>query len=267
MQAVGRRRRPRSACTRSRSGAEPTKAASTALGADAAADRPAVAERRPDPVHAARGPAPAAAVGERIGFALQVTEAAPFTVELAEPAVTLAALPAGRHPARHDAQGRVRRPDHASRRAAASLADKAEGRTRVYAEFPEATAQDAEGDGSVHRASWRTSARRASRCWRPATHGGATITLIRTFDLEITHGVRGHFAGGAGEGRCPGEHGQGDGEVERVKTFAGPVTVRLSPHDGLECPETVTIPAGQDGGGGRGQGRRDGVAGPAEYSG
>ena len=35
-------------------------------------------------------------------------------------------------------------------------------------------------------------------------------------------------------------------KVDRLKSFNGPVVVLLSPNDGLECPEKVTIPKGKD---------------------
>jgi hypothetical protein len=177
-------------------------------------------------------------------LALQVTEAAPFSVELQPATVT---LPRYQHapvlivtkrkagfdtPISFTARG-------------GQLADKKEGRTRVYAEFPEATARTLEVAGSVHSKILSNLGRTRIEVLASAEHAGRTITLVRTFDLEI----RTAFAviadpapvklvsGGAGRVRL---------KVERVKSFAGAVAVHLSPPDGLECPEVVTVPSGTD---------------------
>ena len=78
-----------------------------------------------------------------------------------------------------------------------------------------------------------------------ALHRGRRITLARTFDLEI----RPAFALKADKKPlllAAGGSGKAVVRIERMKTFAGPVTVALSPPDGLECPDKVVVPAGKD---------------------
>ena len=82
-------------------------------------------------------------------LALQVTEAAPFTVELAEPTVTLPRYQQAAIPLVTTRKSGFDAPITFTARGG-QIADKNEGRTRVYAEFPVAKARDGKVSGSVH---------------------------------------------------------------------------------------------------------------------
>ena len=124
------------------------------------------------------------------------------------------------------------------------LADKNAGRTRVYAEFSEATAKELKMAGSVHSRILANLGKSRIEVLASATDKGRKITLIRTFELEIRTAFTVAVdpaplklaAGSATKVRLT---------VDRVKTFTGPVTVKLSPANGLELPESVVIPRGQ----------------------
>ena len=178
-------------------------------------------------------------------FALQVTESTPFTVELAEPTVTLpryqqAAIPLvlTRKPGFDAAITFTAR--------GGQLADKNEGRTRVYAEFPTATPKELQVNGSVHSRILANLGKTRIEVLASAVHDGRKITLIRSFELEI----RTAFTVAAPVEPlklAPGNALKVRLTVERVKSFAGPVTLKLQPAAGLELPETVVIPRGETG--------------------
>jgi hypothetical protein len=176
-------------------------------------------------------------------FALQVTETSPFTVELAEPTVT---LPRYQHAEIPLVTTRKAGFDAAITFTArgGQLAPKDEGRTRVYAEFPEATAKEAKVKGSVHSRILSNLGKTRIEVLATGVDRGRRITLIRTFELEI----RTAFTVAADP--TPVKLAAGNSTkaritVDRVKSFDGSVTVRLSPANGLEVPEKVVIPRGQ----------------------
>ena len=79
-----------------------------------------------------------------------------------------------------------------------------------------------------------------------AVHEGHTITLIRTFELEI----RTAFTVAAPTTPlklAPGESIKVRLAVDRVKNFTSPVTVKLQAVTGLDLPEKATIPRGETG--------------------
>ncbi len=183
-----------------------------------------------------------ASVSDR--FSLQVTEPSPFTFELSEALVTLSRYQQAPVPI-----VTTRKPGFDSAitftARGGQLADKAEGRTRVYAEFPEATAKTPKVSGSVHSRILTNLGKTRIEVLASAMHAGRQITFIRSFDLEIKTAFAITTAKDPVK-LTPGGTTKVRVKVDRLKTFAGPVVVHLSPNDGLECPEMVTIPKGQD---------------------
>jgi hypothetical protein len=176
-------------------------------------------------------------------LALQVTPPSPFTVELAEPTVTLARYQHADIPLVITRKMGFDAPITFTARGG-QLADKNEGRTRVYAEFPEATRTDTKVSGSIHSRILSNLGKTRIEVLASAIHEGRRITLIRSFELEI----RTAFTLPASMTPVklnPGETIRVRVAVERVKTFQGPVRVKLTPTAGLQLPEAVVIPGGQ----------------------
>lgn len=178
-------------------------------------------------------------------FAVQVTPPSPFTFELPDALVTLpryqkAAIPA--------VTTRVAGFDGPIAFAVkgGQLGDKAEGRTRVYAEFPPATAAQPKVSGTAVSKILSNLAKARIDVTATGTHAGRTVNLTRTFDLDL----RAAFSV-AGEPKSiallPGDSRKVRLTVDRLNSFAGPVKLRLAPQSGLEFPETATIPAGETG--------------------
>ena len=181
-------------------------------------------------------------LGDRL--ALQVTESAPFAVELAEATVTLPRYQQAAIPLVTTRKAGFEAPIHFTARGG-QLADKAEGRTRVYAEFPLATAKAPKVSGSVHSRILSNLGKTRIEVLASATHAGRTITLIRTFTLEIRTAFTLTTDSAPVKIKAGGTIRVRLG-ARRVKTFAGPVTVHLSPAGGLELPEKVVIPRDKD---------------------
>ena len=178
-------------------------------------------------------------------LAVQVTEGTPFSVELAEPAVTLARYQQAAIPLVMTRQTGFDAPINFTARGG-QLADKNEGRTRVYAEFPTATAKDLKINGSIHSRILSNLGKTRIEVLASAVHEGRTITLIRAFELEIRTAFT--VAGPMTPSKlAPCETMKIKLSVERVKTFGGPVTVKVQAAAGLELPETIVIPRGETG--------------------
>lgn len=167
-------------------------------------------------------------------FALQVTPASPFTFELPQALVTLpryqradypivtTRVPGFDGPLTFTAKG-------------GQLAAKGEGRTRVYADFA--------GDkaGSIHSRILTNLAKHRVDVTATGTHQGRSVSLTRTFDLD----VRTAFTVTAESVKTePGTTVKVRLNVERLKSFAGDVTLDLSPATGFTFAEKVTIPRG-----------------------
>jgi hypothetical protein len=176
-------------------------------------------------------------------LALQVTVAAPFTVELAENKVTLARYQKANIPLVTTRLDGFAGPISFTARGG-QLADKEEGRTRVYAEFPQATPRQLKVSGTVRSLILTNLGRTRIEVLASAEFKGRTITLIRTFDLDIKTAfeVKGETipvklaSGGRAKVRLT---------VDRAKSFDGPVIVELTDGGGLLYPEKVTIPRGK----------------------
>src|SRR5262249_27658245 len=78
-----------------------------------------------------------------------------------------------------------------------------------------------------------------------AVHEGRRITLRRSFDLDLRPAFR-VTAQVDKLTALPGGSVTVCLLADRVKPFAGPIAVQLPPVQGLELPETVTIPGGKD---------------------
>jgi len=178
-------------------------------------------------------------------LAVQVTPPAPFTVELPELAVTLVRYQRADFPIVTTRQPGFSGPITFSARGG-QLADKKEGRTRVYAEIPEATADHLEVTGSIHSRILTNLIRHRVEVTAAAVQEGRRITLTRTFDLDI----RTAFTVTAEPARVTAEPGATVTvrlSADRAKTFDGDVAVQLAPSQGLTFPEKVVIPRGQTG--------------------
>lgn len=174
------------------------------------------------------------AVADRL--AVQVTAPAPFTFELSESAVVLPRYQKARLPILTTRVPGFDGPVTFSA-AGGQLADKSEGRTRVYAEFPDATT------GVVASKILSNLGKSRIAVTATGTHAGRRVALTRTFELEITTAFR---VTAEPVKLFPGESGRAKLLVTRVKSFDGPVTLRLAPMTDVTLPETVTVPKGSD---------------------
>jgi hypothetical protein len=126
------------------------------------------------------------------------------------------------------------------------LGDKSEGRTRVYAEFPEATAKTPNVTGTAVSKILSNTAKARIDVTATGTHAGRRINLTRTFDLDLTPAFS-VKSEPAKLSLLPGESGIVRLSVTRVKTFDGPVKLEIQQSPGFTIPEHVTIPKGSDG--------------------
>jgi hypothetical protein len=176
-------------------------------------------------------------------FAVQVTPPAPFTFELPEKAVTLPRYQTAPVPVVTTRAAGFDGPIsfHAT---GGQLADKNEGRTRVYAEFPELTAKQLNGSGVIVSKILSNIGKPRIELTATGTHQGRRVTLIRTFDLDLTYAYK-ITTDTPKVSLLPGESAKVKLAVERLKSFDGSVTLHFNNVQGLEAPETVTIPKGQ----------------------
>ena len=177
-------------------------------------------------------------------FAVQVTPPAPFTFDLPEAAVTLPRYQTAAIPV---ATTRAAGFDGPVSFAATGgqLAPKAEGRTRVYAEFPDATAAKPDVAGVVASKILSNTAKARIDVAATGTHRGRRVTLTRTFELDLKAAFE-LTAAPAKVSLLPGESAKVRLAVTRLKSFDGTVTLRLNPMPGVTLPETVTVAKGQD---------------------
>ena len=176
-------------------------------------------------------------------FAVQITPPAPLTFELTEKAITLPRYQSAPIPV---TTTRVAGFDGPITFAATGgqLADKAEGRTRVYAEFPDATAKQPSVSGVVVSKILSNIGKTRIEVTATGTHVGRRVTLMRTFELDLNYAFK-IITDTPKIALLPGETAKVRYAVDRMKTFDGSVTLHLNPMQGVEAPETVTIPKGQ----------------------
>lgn len=122
------------------------------------------------------------------------------------------------------------------------LAEKQEGRTRVYAEIPDANGSEVRGEivskilSNVGKARIEVTA--------TAHAAGRRVQLTRTFQLDLVTAF-GFEPEPVKVSLLPGERTRVRVPVKRVKSFDGPVTLHFQSVQGVTLPESVTIPKGQ----------------------
>jgi hypothetical protein len=178
-------------------------------------------------------------------LAVQITPPAPFTFELPQKSITLARyqranipivttrVPGFDGPISFTAKG-------------GQLADKNEGRTRVYAEFPEAMVSARSVNGVIVSKILSNLGKTRIEVSATGTHDGRRITLTRAFELNMTTA----FTIATQPEKLsllPGESAKVRVLANRVKTFDGEVAIQLQSVNGLQLPERVVIPKGQSG--------------------
>lgn len=176
-------------------------------------------------------------------FAVQITPPSPFTFELTEKMIALPRYQSAPIPVVTTRVAGFDGPITFSA-VGGQLADKSEGRTRVYAEFPEATAKQPNVSGAVVSKILSNIGKSRIEVAATGTHQGRRVTLIRTFELDLGYAYK-ITTDTPKVALLPGESAKVRYTVDRVKTFDGPVTLHLNNMQGLETPEMVTIPKGQ----------------------
>lgn len=176
-------------------------------------------------------------------FAVQVTPPSPFTFELPDGTVTLSRYLTAPIPVVTtrvaDFDGPI-----SFRPVGGQLGDKAEGRTRVYAEFPDATAKQPNVSGVVVSKILTNTAKARIDVTATGTHKGRRVSLTRTFDLDIVTAFQ--FASEPVKvALLPGESATVKLTLSRLKAFDAPVKLHLSPTQGIEFPEHLTVPKGE----------------------
>jgi hypothetical protein len=176
-------------------------------------------------------------------FAVQVTPPAPFTVDLPEPLVTL-----GRYQHADFPIAVLRAPSFigplAFRAKGGQLADKDAGRTRVYAEFPSAGAEQARLSGSIHSRILTNLGKHRVDLTAVGAEHGRRIALTRTFDLDI----RAAFAVTAEPALLklePGASAKVRLVAARMPAFNEDIALQLSSPPGLKFAEKIIIRRGQ----------------------
>lgn len=176
-------------------------------------------------------------------FAVQITPPAPFTFELPEAKVTLSRYQTAPVPCAVTRAAGFDGPI-AFAAVGGQLADKEEGRTRVYAEFPDSTANKSAVSGVVVSKILSNIGTTRIEVTATATHEKRRIALVRTFELNLTYAYT-ITSDAPKVALLPGERGTVRIGVARRPGFDGAVTLHLNPLPGLEAPETVTIPKGE----------------------
>jgi hypothetical protein len=177
-------------------------------------------------------------------LALQITPPAPFTMELPNSALTLVRYLHVPVPVVTTRTKEFTGPIHFTARGG-QIGDKEEGRTRVYAEFPAATPSNPNVTGGIHTRILVNLGKSRIEVRGTGEHNGRRTTLIRNFDLDVKTG----FTPTVEPGTLmlpPGGSGSVRLLANRVKPFAGDVTVTFSKVPGVTLPEKVVIPKGQD---------------------
>lgn len=183
-----------------------------------------------------------AALTDRL--AVQVSPAAPFTMDLTETLVTLGRYQHADIPIATTRVARFDGPITFSARGG-QLADKDDIRTRVAAEFPSATPQQANVTGRIHARILSNIGRTRIEVEGTAVHEGRRITLTRSFDLDLRPAFR--VAAEVDKlTALPGASVKVRLLADRVKGFDGPIAVQITPVQGLDLPATVELPRGTD---------------------
>ncbi len=175
-------------------------------------------------------------------FALMVSPPSPFSFELPESVVNLPRYQSAPIPVVTTRIPGFEGPIAFSLKGG-QLWDKNEGRTRVWAEIPDATVKQPNPSGIAVSKILSNTQKARIDVTATGTHAGRTVQLTRTFDLDLTPA----FSITVEPSKLslqPGESGKVRLIVARVKSFDGPVTVHLSPSPNVPLPETLTIAKG-----------------------
>jgi hypothetical protein len=175
-------------------------------------------------------------------FALQVTAASPFTFELPESQVTLARYQHADFPLATTRIVGFDAPITFTARGG-QLGEKESARTRVFATFVPATPRELQVTGSIHSRILANLGKTRIEVEATALYQGRRITLTRSFELQL----RTAFIITAEADKAPVNPGATVKVrvlADRIKTFDGPVTVQLTPVQGLDLPATLSIPRG-----------------------
>ena len=178
-------------------------------------------------------------------FAVQVTPPAPFAFVLPDAVVTLPRYQKAPIPIVTTRAAGFDGPI-SFRAVGGQLADKNEGRTRAYAEFPDATVGEPNISGVVVSKILSNVGKVRIDVTATGTHAGRRVTLNRAFDLDLVTAFR-VTAEPAKVSLRPGESATVRLVVSRVKSFDGPVTLHLPTVPGIPLPESVTVPRGETG--------------------
>lgn len=170
-------------------------------------------------------------------FAVQITPPAPFAFEVSEKEILLPRYQKAAIPLAVSRAGGFAGPISFEARGG-QLAEKNEGRTRVYAEFPE------ESRGEIVSKILSNTGRTRIEVIGSARDRGRRVQLIRTFQLDLTTAFT--FAPEPVKvALLPGESARARIAIQRLKSFDGPVLLHLQPQSGVSFPETVLVPKGQ----------------------
>ena len=174
------------------------------------------------------------------GFALQVVPAIPFTVELAEPLVTL--------PRYQQVTATIvttREPGFAEPIAFTALGgqcgEERQGRKQVFARIQQATKEQLSVPALFISRSLANDVTERIDVTAVAKHGSRTITLQRSLQLSVKPGFEVTIDPPPPTTLPPGSKFQVRLAVQRLPSFAGPVTIEPQRIAGLELPEQLTI--------------------------
>jgi len=178
-------------------------------------------------------------------LAVQITPPAPFTLELPEQQITLPRYQRADIPVTTTRSGGFDGPITITAKGG-QLADKNEGRTRVYAEFPDATTKQLNVTGSIHSKILSNVGKTRIEVTGTGVQQGRRIALTRTFELNLAPAFS-FPAEPVKVSMLPGESAKVRLPLNKMKSFDGDVTLMLSPIQGLIYPEMVRVPKGQSG--------------------
>jgi len=176
-------------------------------------------------------------------FAVQIAPPAPFTFELGEKEIQLPRYQTAAIPVITTRAAGFDGPISFAARGG-QLAEKTEGRTRVYAEFPDSTTKKKDASGAIVSKILSNVGQARIEVTATGRRQGRRVQLTRTFQLDLTTAFT--FAPEPAKvSLLPGESARTRIAVNRVKTFDGPVTLHLQPIAGVTFPESVLVPKGQ----------------------
>ena len=124
------------------------------------------------------------------------------------------------------------------------VAEKTEGRTRVYAEIPDATATKPAVSGEIVSKILSNVGKARIEVTASARHGSRRVELTRTFQLDLVTAF-GFPSESVKLSLLPGESTRVRIPVTRVKSFDGALMLHLQPMQGITFPETVPVAKGQ----------------------